>query len=195
MQATGCRHRRDVVPGVLPRVEDVLSGLGREARHRVPPRGQALLRAARDEIKAGRLELPNEIDMKVTFHDSCHAGRACGLYEPPRELLEAIPGTRTARDGAQPRGRALLRLGADPHRRDAGGAGHRAGCVCRRPWTRASRTSSRCVPAVSSSCGCAAETQLRRDGCTIWPPLAAKSLGVDLPESVACPAAGACSTR
>ena len=45
-----------------------------------------------EEIKAGRLELPGEIDMAVTFHDSCHAGRACGLYEPPRELLQAIPG-------------------------------------------------------------------------------------------------------
>lgn len=45
-----------------------------------------------EEIEAGRLELPGEIDMTVTFHDSCHAGRACGLYEPPRELLRAIPG-------------------------------------------------------------------------------------------------------
>ncbi len=45
-----------------------------------------------EEISAGRLLLPGEIDMEVTFHDSCHAGRACGLYDPPRELLQAIPG-------------------------------------------------------------------------------------------------------
>ncbi len=45
-----------------------------------------------EEIREGRLELPGEVDMKATFHDSCHAGRACGLYEEPRELLEAIPG-------------------------------------------------------------------------------------------------------
>jgi Fe-S oxidoreductase/FAD/FMN-containing dehydrogenase len=31
--------------------------------------------------------------MKVAFHDSCHIGRASGVYEPPRELLEAVPGT------------------------------------------------------------------------------------------------------
>ncbi len=40
----------------------------------------------------GRLELKNPIEGRITFHDSCHAGRAQGLYEPPREMLKAIPG-------------------------------------------------------------------------------------------------------
>jgi Fe-S oxidoreductase/FAD/FMN-containing dehydrogenase len=30
---------------------------------------------------------------KITFHDSCHIGRAGNVYEPPRELLQSIPGT------------------------------------------------------------------------------------------------------
>jgi Fe-S oxidoreductase/FAD/FMN-containing dehydrogenase len=29
----------------------------------------------------------------VTWHDSCHIGRASGIYEPPRDLIRAIPGT------------------------------------------------------------------------------------------------------
>ncbi|NLG10912.1 MAG: FAD-binding oxidoreductase [Coriobacteriaceae bacterium] len=28
----------------------------------------------------------------LTFHDSCHIGRAQGIYEPPRDMLKAIPG-------------------------------------------------------------------------------------------------------
>lgn len=28
---------------------------------------------------------------KVTWHDSCHIGRVSGVYEPPRELIQAVP--------------------------------------------------------------------------------------------------------
>ncbi len=30
--------------------------------------------------------------VKVTWHDSCHIGRVSGVYEPPRELIKALPG-------------------------------------------------------------------------------------------------------
>ncbi len=29
---------------------------------------------------------------RVAFHDSCHIGRAQGIYEPPRDMLKAMPG-------------------------------------------------------------------------------------------------------
>ncbi|WP_318507026.1 (Fe-S)-binding protein [Bacillus sp. T3] len=47
---------------------------------------------AAEAIKDGKLEFNNEINKRITFHDSCHAGRAQGIYEPPRDLLKAIPG-------------------------------------------------------------------------------------------------------
>jgi len=42
----------------------------------------------------GRIELKeNPFEGKtITFHDSCHMGRAQGNYEPPRDMLKAIPG-------------------------------------------------------------------------------------------------------
>lgn len=45
-----------------------------------------------EKISSGELKFTRPVNMKVTFHDSCHIGRAGGVYEPPRELLKAIPG-------------------------------------------------------------------------------------------------------
>lgn len=47
---------------------------------------------AAEAIADGRLKFDHEVKAKVAFHDSCHAGRAQGIYEPPRKLLQAIPG-------------------------------------------------------------------------------------------------------
>jgi len=55
-------------------------------------------------VEEGRLELV-EGELTVTYHDPCHLGRHCGVYEEPRKLIESIPGVklvemRRNRDGA-----------------------------------------------------------------------------------------------
>jgi Fe-S oxidoreductase/FAD/FMN-containing dehydrogenase len=49
-----------------------------------------------DKIRAGEFAFPEKArqPVTVTWHDSCHIGRVSGVYEPPRQLIEAVPGTK-----------------------------------------------------------------------------------------------------
>jgi Fe-S oxidoreductase/FAD/FMN-containing dehydrogenase len=47
---------------------------------------------AAEKIADGSLTFDHEVNRTLAFHDSCHMGRAQGNYEPPRDLLKAIPG-------------------------------------------------------------------------------------------------------
>jgi Fe-S oxidoreductase len=43
-------------------------------------------------VAEGRIKPEKALNMKVTYHDSCHIGRRGGIYAPPRTILSALPG-------------------------------------------------------------------------------------------------------
>lgn len=49
-----------------------------------------------EKIKNGEFEFPDKEgeEVTVTWHDSCHMGRATGVYDEPRELIKAVPNTK-----------------------------------------------------------------------------------------------------
>ncbi|WP_085506291.1 heterodisulfide reductase-related iron-sulfur binding cluster [Thalassobacillus devorans] len=45
-------------------------------------------------LKDGRLKPVHEVKETITYHDSCYLGRYNEVYQPPREVLEMIPGVK-----------------------------------------------------------------------------------------------------
>jgi Fe-S oxidoreductase/FAD/FMN-containing dehydrogenase len=129
-----------------------------------------------DQIDAGIFKLDQEVNMRVTWHDSCHMGRAGQIYEAPRRLIQSIPGIELVemehnRQQAHCCG-SVLSLVADPD------VGERVGDV------RLAEADAVGAQALIAACPCC-EVQLR---------VTADKTGRDLPiidlAALACQGAG-----
>ena len=49
-------------------------------------------------MREGRLSL-REVEGDIMWHDPCDLGRHCGVYEPPRRVLRAVPGLNLVEPG------------------------------------------------------------------------------------------------
>jgi Fe-S oxidoreductase len=45
-------------------------------------------------VEEGKLTPVNPVDEKITYHDPCFLGRHNKIYTPPREIIDAVPGTQ-----------------------------------------------------------------------------------------------------
>lgn len=43
-------------------------------------------------LQQGKIKFGKTVKKKITYHDPCHLGRGCGVYEAPRNILRSIPG-------------------------------------------------------------------------------------------------------
>ena len=89
LEAAGAKEIVTVCPGCLKALRDyreIFPEFDIPVRH--------ITEVLAEAVEAGRLTLASPEARTVTYHDPCHLGRGCGIYDEPRRLLEAIEGVQ-----------------------------------------------------------------------------------------------------
>lgn len=135
-----------------------------------------------EKISEGSLVFDHEVPMKVTFHDSCHLGRAGGIYDPPREMIKALPGAELVemehnREDGLCCGSVLTLIGETPV----------APVLGKRKLDEAVAAGAEAIVAVCPCCQFQMRISADKTGTDIavkdLASLAAKGLGIDFPDS------------
>lgn len=89
---TTCPHGYNMLKKEYPKFAKVgvdSSGNPLEANYEVYHHTEIIM----DLIKLGKIRLSKPLNETITYHDSCFLGRYNEIYEQPRNIIKAIPGT------------------------------------------------------------------------------------------------------
>ncbi len=90
---TTCPHGYNVIKKEYPKFARVgvdSSGQPLECNYEVYHHTEIIM----DLIRRGQVKLTEGLNEKITYHDSCFLGRYNEIYDQPRNILKAIPGTQ-----------------------------------------------------------------------------------------------------